>query len=134
MSQTTQDAFEAAMADVFEGRECQFGHGPRKMLREFYERAQADAGKGGGSRSTSASRAKIGQSVGKFTDLKVGDVFQNDHLRSISRCRRVTRVIDQYTIETEYVDTDDGSIENTEHCTRDYFEQYWNYRYIADPA
>jgi hypothetical protein len=129
MSDNTQDAFETAMADVFEGREVQFGEGPRRMLRDFYDRAKADAGG-----STASSRAKIGQSVANFSDLNVGDVFQNDHLVGEGRCRRVTRIINTDTIETEYVSTRSKRIVKTESYARGTFESYWNYKYIADPA
>jgi hypothetical protein len=125
------------MADVFEGRECQFGEGPRRMLREFYDRAQVDAGKNAGpgaSRATAASRAKVGGRVRAFSDLKVGDVFQNDHLVGERRCRRVVRVMDHDNVETEYVSTRDKSVERTEVYSRGTFEGYNNYRYIADPA
>jgi len=129
MSDNTQNAFETAMADVFEGREVQFGDGPKRMLRQFYDRAQKDAGG-----STATSRAKIGQSVRGFSSLQVGDVFLNDHLVGERRCRRVTQIRDSDTIVTEYVDTQTRAVERTMAFHRGDFESYNNYRYIADPA
>lgn len=129
MSDQVQEQFEAALADVFEGREFQFGHGPRKLLREFYDRARTDAGA-----RPRQNTSKIGQSVVKFSDLQPGDVFQNAHLSGMNRCRRVTRVIDSDTIETEYVSTRSKRVVQTEEYDRHTFEGYWNYSYIADPG
>ena len=126
MSTTTQDAFETALADIFEGRETQLGHGPRKLLREFYDRAIKDAAK--------VQTSKIGQHVRDFSDLQVGDVFQNSYLRGENRCRRVVRVISGDTVEVEYVSTRSKRIVRTETFDRDTFERYLNYQYIADPT
>jgi len=126
MSTTTQDAFETALADVFEGREVQLGHGPRKLLREFYDRALKDSSKVQGS--------KVGQPVRDFSDLQVGDVFQNGYLQGENRCRRVTRVLSSDEIETEYVSTRSKRIVRTESYDRHTFNSYHNYKYIADPA
>lgn len=137
MSDQTQDAFETAMADVFEGRECQLGDGPKRLLRAFYERAQTDVGKSavpGGSRATSVTRAKVGSSVPSFSDLQVGDVFQNAHLRSLRRCRRVIRVVDHDNVETEYVSTRSKRVEQISVYKRETFEDFHNYQYISDPA
>ena len=137
MNNNTPDPFETALADVFEGRECQFGYGPKRMLRQFYDRAQVDAGSAGSpgrSRGTTGSRAKIGRSVRSFSDLQVGDVFQNDHLVRECRCRRVIRVVDHDTIQTEYVKTRSKNVERTEPYSRATFEGYHNYRYITDPV
>jgi len=126
MSTTTQDAFETALADVFEGREVQLGHGPRKLLREFYDRALKDAGK--------TSVSKVGQPVRDFSDLQVGDVFQNGYLKGENRCRRVIRVVNADMVETEYVSTRSKRVVRTEGYDRHTFEGYHNYEYIADPA
>jgi len=127
MSDATQEAFEKALADVFEGRECQFGHGPRKLLRELYDRGLADAG------ASPSNKIKIGQPVRSFSDLQVGDVFQNDYLRSSNRCRRVVQRVNSDEIETEYVSTHSGRIVQTVRFERDQFEQFHNYQYIPDP-
>lgn len=128
MSDQTQNAFETAMADVFEGREVQFGDGPKRMLRQFYDRAQKDVGG-----STATSRAKIGQSVRGFSSLQVGDVFLNDYLVGESRCRRVTQVRNSDTVITEYVNTSTRAVERTMAFSRGDFETHNNYRFIADP-
>lgn len=126
MSTTTQEAFETALADVFEGRERQLGHGPRKLLREFYDRAIKDG--------TTMPAAKIGSRVRDFGDLQVGDVFQNHYLRSENRCRRVVRVISADEIETEFVSTRSKRIVRTENYDRSTYDAYRPYTYIADPG
>lgn len=127
----TNPEFEEALKDILEGREIQLGHGPRKLLQEFYERGASNAR---GRRSTASSRNKIGNRVASFNDLQVGDVFQNDFLVGERRCRRVTQVIDADTVETEYVNTRNGAIDGSYEFRRVAFEGYDNYEYIADPA
>jgi hypothetical protein len=127
MNDAHQEAFEKAMADVFEGREVQFGHGPRKILREFYDRAVEDAGKHFPSK-------KAGAPVKQFSDLQVGDVFQNDYLRGLNRCRRVLAVYGPRELETEMVDTSNGKVVQTHRFNYNTFISFNNYSYIADPA
>ena len=134
MSTPTPDAFDTALTDVFEGRECQFGHGPRKILREFYDRAQKDARGGQGSRATPVSQGKIGNPVRRFSDLIVGDVFQNDFLRDGDRCRRVIQVVDSRHVVTELVNTRTKDVAEIDPYVRRPFEEHRNYRYIKDPA
>lgn len=121
---TTQEAFDTALADIFEGREAQLGHGPRKLLRELYERALQDA---------RGENSKVGQLVARFADLQVGDVIQNPYLASQRRCRRVVRILDACTVETEFVSTRSKRIVKTEPFDEQYFKSYQNYRYISDP-
>jgi hypothetical protein len=129
MSDATQEAFETALAEVFQGREYQFGSGPRKLLREFYDRAVKDAGG-----AAAAQQAKVGQRVRDFGDLQVGDVFQNDYLQGENRCRRVVRVINSDEVETEYVSTRSKRVVKVDRYDRYTFDGYNNYRYIADPG
>jgi len=127
MSDAQQEAFETALADVFEGREVQFGYGPRKILREFYDRAIKDAGK-------HFPLKKAGAPVQQFSDLQVGDVFQNAYLQGMNRCRRVIAVHGPKVLETEVVDTSNGTVLQTENFSYNTFVSYNNYSYIADPA
>ena len=126
MSTATTEAFSSALDAVFEGRECQFGEGPRKLLRALYDRAREDERKN--------PVSKAGKRVKTFGDLKVGDVFQNDYLAGEGRARRVIRVLSSDRIETEYVSTRSGRVVRTDAYDRDTFEEYHNYRYIDDPT
>lgn len=126
MSDATQETFEKALADVFEGRECQFGHGPRKLLRELYDRGRADA--------AASPSSKIFQPVRDFSELQVGDVFQNHFLRNENRCRRVTRRVSADVVETEFVSTRSKRIVKRENYHRHTFDSFHNYHYIPDPC
>lgn len=131
MNDKTQEAFDAAMADVFEGRDSQLGYGSRKILREFYDRALKDAIP----TPTSSKNSSVvrGTPVPNFQDLKVGDVFQNDHLQGEARCRRVIALINPNKIETEVVSTRTKRVVRTEVYYRKSFDSFVPYYYIQDP-
>lgn len=126
-STTTTEAFTAALDKVFEGRECQFGQGPRKLLREFYDQARQD--------ERGANPLPVGRHVGHFTDLTVGTVFTNDYLNGEGRARKVTRVISDTHIETEVVSTRSGRVVTSgERYEKDKFDAHGPYKTTNDPT
>jgi hypothetical protein len=124
---TTTEAFDAALDKVFEGRECQFGPGPRKLLREFYDLARED--------ERSQAPAVVGAKVQSFSDLRVGTVFSNDYLLGEGRARKVTRVISDSEVLTDLVSTRSGRVVTQgERYDQNKFDGYAPYKVVADPT